>query len=260
MEATKSQLTTRQQALAERTRQDARRAPTFGDRWLKLKDKKFSLGDASTSELKAVILDFVYENSYFQGAYNPSARQAPVCWAVGLDGATLAPGDEVPDRQNPSCQGCWADAYDSASRGKGKACKNSIRLGLLVVGSDGGHFPAFMRVPPASLRNFAEYADRTLRIAGVGLYEVLTTMTFDRSATYEKLALSGVSKVEDPNLREVIAIAATTSALRAKLLKGFEQEVEAEARRTSEDASRVAEIIGTDEPGAAQGVDEDLPF
>ncbi len=255
------ELTTRQRMLAERAKQDAARAPVTGDRWFRFRDKKFMLGDIGTSELRAVILDFTFENAYFPGSYSPNQRQAPTCWAVGVDGRTLAPGDKVANKQNAVCEGCWADFYDSASRGKGKACKNSVRAGVLVVGSDNSYFPAFLRIPPASLKNFSDFCDKTLRIAGMGLFEVIATVGFDKSATFEKLIFPAVTKIDDPELREAVAVHATDPALRTKLLKGFEAEVEIEAARAAEDQRHVAEIIGDDDgPGAAAPIDDDLPF
>jgi hypothetical protein len=92
------------------------RAPTIGDRWLKTKNKNFELGDLSATEIKVVVLNWVFENVYYANAYNPAATTAPICWALGDNELDLAPDDSVPARQSETgCSNCWANEPRRAS-------------------------------------------------------------------------------------------------------------------------------------------------
>ncbi|MFX8094606.1 hypothetical protein ABTK72_20245, partial [Acinetobacter baumannii] len=82
---------------------------------------------------------------------------------------------------------------------KSKACSDSRKLVIVPVGANGAvdfenlRFggPMLLRVPPASLRAFAEY-DAKLQAMGLPYYAVVTRLQFDQSQAYPRFQLAAV--------------------------------------------------------------------
>jgi len=130
------------------------------------------------NRMACIIVDSVLENVYYEGGYDADVPQAPTCYAFGRDEATMTPHQKVWDKGNQQCgasklcQGCQWNEYGTAEKGKGKACRNTRRLAIIVAGSydkkgeltlieDEDHFNtsalAFMKLPVTSTKGFAAY-------------------------------------------------------------------------------------------------------
>lgn len=134
------------------------------------------------NKVAAIIVAWGYENTFYEGAYNPDAQSSPSCFAFGLEQKTMEPHENVVRLKNaqhdrcgiagrPGC--CPQNEFATASTGKGKACGNRIRLALVAAGGwdnhgkfepDGveeieGSNIVFLRVPPTSLQGFASYVN-----------------------------------------------------------------------------------------------------
>lgn len=109
------------------------------------------------NQVACVIVDSVLENTFYPHAFNPSAPVPPICYAytrgepdemmphletMGKAQDYFMPQNMADDGQGGfiigGCKGCPMDEYGSAMRngqpGKGKACKNTVRLALLPAG------------------------------------------------------------------------------------------------------------------------------
>lgn len=91
------------------------------------------------NQMAVVILADIMENSYYEGAYDPNTPASPKCFAFGRDEDDMEPHEAVDkdpyfDRQHPQCNGCPRNEWGSAPTGKGKACKNVMRLALIPAG------------------------------------------------------------------------------------------------------------------------------
>lgn len=120
-------------------------------------------GQVLKQPIDVVILDVVRENSFFKGDFDPDSPVPPDCFAVGRDEESLAPPAELKTKESDTCASCWANAFGSAEKGRGKACKNTLRLGILPADNPKPTVlseaePALIRVPPTSLKVFAKYA------------------------------------------------------------------------------------------------------
>lgn len=124
-----------------------------------------------------VIVDSVFENVFYEGAYDPDSPQAPTCFAFGRDEEEMAPSevvDKTPEfkPQSDRCRGCPQNEFGTARVGKGKACRNTRRLALIPAGSydskgnltifdDEEHFRktplAFMKLPVTSVKGYATF-------------------------------------------------------------------------------------------------------
>jgi len=128
------------------------------------------------NEMAVIIVDYVLENVYYEGAYNPDVPQPPTCFAFGRDEKELEPHVIVRDagqaQSNDGCRTCEHNEFGSAERGKGKACRNTRRLALLPAGSfdrqgrfepisDVEHYETsqigYMKLPVTSIKGFAGF-------------------------------------------------------------------------------------------------------
>jgi hypothetical protein len=83
------------------------------------------------NNLDAIVLDAVITNVFYLGDYDPSNPASPVCYASGYDEDTMAPHEKAPDPQNSDCKTCPHNQWGSADKGRGKACKNQVKLALV---------------------------------------------------------------------------------------------------------------------------------
>lgn len=125
-----------------------------GGKFLSLKSGILALSGSPypTNQVAVVVLDDKLENVYYEGAYDESNPQPPKCFAFGTDPKAMQPDevcvnagsaegstDEDVDAGRAEavgmCHGCPKNEWGTAAVGKGKACRNTHRLALLIVGS-----------------------------------------------------------------------------------------------------------------------------
>jgi hypothetical protein len=209
---TKTQGTGRELTTAEAWEQQLRqhyefelsRAPTSGPPWLRTKNKQFMLGDDVVApQVRAVVLDHVFENAYYENAYTPGFETAPTCWALAEYENGLAPSEACSEPQSAICDGCAQNEFEQTSSGAmRKACRNSIRLGLLVLSADGSEFlPALLRLPPSSIKNFKAFVSKTLQLFRLPPCGVACTIGFDKAPTYSKFVFTNASFPTTPRRR-----------------------------------------------------------
>lgn len=147
--------------------------------------KEFKLPDgAKVDTFKGIIVEFVSFNAYYEGAYNPDNVVPPNCFAIGtVKNDDLVPSDSSPERQDDdcgSCKGCWANAFKSADNGKGKACKQSIRVAVLL---EDGELHR-LNISSTGLTSFGAYVREVASNLGAPPYGVMTTFVFDDKFDY----------------------------------------------------------------------------
>lgn len=129
---------------------------TDGWPWISAAGGSFSFLDAPVGEtMEVIVLGATRENLKYDGDYNPSEPSAPVCWAIDK-GDGLAPSDKVADAIHPTCEGCVNDEWGSG-KGRGKACRNYVRLAL-VSADNPGRDGSRLRLPPTAVGAWAKYA------------------------------------------------------------------------------------------------------
>ncbi len=148
-------------------------------------NKKFILPDETEYDsLEVVIVDFVYRNEFYPGAYNPKDIQPPVCAAINADAKSLVPFENAPKRQHTSCAGCQQDAWGSSATGDGKACKNSVVLAVTTAGEDPNGMLYTIKSSPTAITAFNQYVAKVARELRLPLYAVQTKIFFDPKSTY----------------------------------------------------------------------------
>lgn len=123
--------------------------------------------EVADNKLAAVVLDSVYENDYYVGAFIPDKPASPVCFALNRLKEEMAPHDQSVDKQHETCLGCpqsvWGTGRRSdGSKSKGKACQNRMRLGFISAAdlSAGGVKDGealFARLPVTSVNAWLYY-------------------------------------------------------------------------------------------------------
>lgn len=81
--------------------------------------------------LDTVVVDYVNENAYYEGKFDPDNPVPPVCYAFGRTEDEMKPHAEAKEPQADSCEECEHNKFGSAEEGRGKACKNIVRMALL---------------------------------------------------------------------------------------------------------------------------------
>lgn len=134
------------------------------------------------NQMAVIIGSWCLENVYYDTDFDPDNRTPPTCFAfckdpskkdeMGPDPEQLK--DDAFDMQATQCSDCWANEWQSAAKGRGKACGNRRRLACLPAGTysgkshdelelidDADHFrtceEAFLKVPVTSGKGFDAY-------------------------------------------------------------------------------------------------------
>jgi len=143
-----------------------------GGNWLSLKGGLLAYGGNQMpgNKVNVIVIDAVHENQWFDRDYDPDAPRSPACYAFGRkeEGKKLemAPHEDAPDKQSSACEGCELHEWASAEKGRGKACKEVRRLGLILA--DGLDKPedvaeaevVFLKVPVTSVKAWGGYVQQ----------------------------------------------------------------------------------------------------
>lgn len=221
-------------AFADRMREMANdagnREQSSSSSWISTKGGNFSIGEEDLgSVLQVCVLDFAFDNAYYEGAYDPSTPATPDCFAIAKNVDDMTPHEDASDPQEQNCEACWANQWESAETGRGKACKNSRRLALITA--DGGLEEdsdiAFLRLPPASLKAWGSYVNKLVKTAGLPPAAVVTELEIisnkDGGYTIEP---SMVTEITTPENQEIVLKA--IDSLGDELLAGYPKHDDAE--------------------------------
>lgn len=145
-----------------------------GGSFFSLRGGQLAYGGSPVPENKmiCVIVDSVLENTYYEGDFDPDEPGPPSCYAFGRDESTMAPHEQAASPQAPSCAECQWNQWGSAERGRGKACRNRVRLAVLSAGNITRNGPevetdptfyakgemGVLPLPPTSVNGWAKYA------------------------------------------------------------------------------------------------------
>jgi len=165
------------------------------------KGKVFTLPNKQTgTELRVIILDWRHVNAHYPGVYNANSPQDPDCFAIGSHAAEtglLVPHGSIKKPHGKDCKTCPKNQWKSAAGGKGKACKNQIRLLVaaaadVIAGNDVE--PMTLYVSPTGLKGFNAYVTDLANFYGLDLMQVVTLIGFDPNQPYPTLTFKMIDK------------------------------------------------------------------
>ncbi len=146
------------------------------------KSFKFPDNTVTSDPFNAVIIDYRWSNTLYEGMYNPNDRKPPVCQAVGTDPKTMVPGESSTKPGCASCAECPMNKF--GSKGKGKACKNTVVLALVpdVFTADSPIWT--LAISPTGLTPWTQYLNNLLQLHGKIPAQVVTTLGFNPREAY----------------------------------------------------------------------------
>lgn len=175
-----------EQLAAEAEALAATEVRTGGGKYISLKGGLMTFDGAPLpgNQLACVVLDSMFENVYYEAAYDPESPAPPTCFAFARDDKSLTPHQVVVEAgqavSEDGCASCPHNQWGSAEKGKGKACSNRRRLALIVAGSfdkQGQFNPdldeavvaesqiAFLKLSPTNTKAWAGYVHQLLQLA-----------------------------------------------------------------------------------------------
>lgn len=151
----------------------------------------FQLPDSSElgNEIRVVVIDFITANRYYPGIYNAQNPTPPVCFAFGKVLADMAPSANSPEPQSDKCKGCPMDEFGSALTGRGKACKNTRELAVILEEDLEADEPNIYQisVPPTGIRSFDGFVAQCLRVVSGPPIKAIVTIKAVPQGTYTTL-------------------------------------------------------------------------
>lgn len=159
------------------------------------KSIKFEMpNEQEVTEFEGLIVDFVYRNEYYIGAYNPKVITPPACFAISPSSSDLVASDKSPIKQNDSdCATCQQNQFGSHPNGAGKACKNVVLLAILPpdIETVADHELWVLKTSPTAIRPFNKYASK-VNTMNVPLGAVRTRFFFDPDSDYASIRFEAV--------------------------------------------------------------------
>jgi hypothetical protein len=157
-------------------------------------------------KLVCVILGSCALNAWNKDEYDADNPQPPDCYAFSIisDDDSMKPHEKAPMKQSDRCETCDKNEYGSSKRGKGKACRNTIRLGLLTakdVEDAEGISTAEMAtasISPTNLKHYAGYVKALLADTKRPPWAVVTEISsHDDAKTQIRLEFKLVELIKD---------------------------------------------------------------
>jgi hypothetical protein len=125
------------------------------------------------NQMAVIILDHIFETTYYAGEYDPDAPQGPVAFAFGRDEKTLTWHENSdPEFAGKLCSESEVCQWGTADKGRGKAAKETRRLALIPAGSfdasgkfkllsDEDHYNSttigYMKLPVTSVKGYSGF-------------------------------------------------------------------------------------------------------
>lgn len=176
-------------------------------------------------ELKGVVLDYYPINAWWHDEYG-GEKNPPTCSSMDCKTGTGAPEHGIPVGQ--ACATCPKNQWGSDPRGgRGKACKNMVRVYLL---QEGNVFPVLLALPPTSIGGWKQYIQR-LTNKLLPYYGVVTVARLEKDRNENGIEYSKV----------VFAKAGDLTKVERKAIKDYAQTLRPAMRAVAIDSTEYAE-------------------
>lgn len=177
------------------------------------------------NQMAVIIIADIIENSWYEGEYDPNTPASPKCFAFAHHEEALEPHPKVDqdpyfERQHDVCNGCPRNEWGSAPKGRGKDCKNVMRLSLIPAGQykqtgsgrnktveyepyeEEEHFAraeeAFLKLPVMSVKNYSKYVKQLADDLGRPPHGVITNIWLESDPKSQyKVMFELMDKVPD---------------------------------------------------------------
>lgn len=164
-------------------------------------------------KLECVIVGSCALNAWYAEAFDADNPAPPDCYAFSVinDDPDMKPHEQAAQPQSDLCSTCTKNEYGTALVGKGKACGNNIRLGILT-GKDVEDAAtistaelAIAKVSPTNLKNYKGYVEAIEQAHGRPTWAVITEITsHNDNKTQIRLEFKFVELIEDDEVLEAL--------------------------------------------------------
>lgn len=149
---------------ANKGREQMAKAPGQGGNFLSFKGATITFQKQPIGQKLAIVaLHPQFERAYYMGAYDPDNPRAPECYSFD----DIKPHEKSEDPQSPACANCKWNEFKTAENGKGKACKEVMRLALLAHRDD----PVKYDTDPIAIARLSTMNAKALKPQIDGLYD-----------------------------------------------------------------------------------------
>jgi len=172
------------------------------------------------NKLRVIILAHRMENAYYVGEFDPDVPKSPVCYAFGTDVANMYANELSEERQHlldyedgvqrSPCHGCIQNAFGTADRGRGKACKNQVRLA--IISTEGLTLEAlpttevfYVKVPVTSVKGWVLYVKALAEIKKPPFAVMTELGTVPDAKTVFKLTFMPLEPISDKYMPALFA-------------------------------------------------------
>ena len=162
------------------------------------KQFQFPDGRLSAEPFEAILLDWRWVNTLYSSAYHPEQRVPPDCWAIAPSPERLVAAVDCAQPQHASCRDCPKNQFGSA--GRGKACKNGIRLALIPPEPTPETVPWTLTISPTGIKPFLAYTHPLLQVWGKLPIQMITRIGFNPKAAYPTLLFQCLAEHEQLEL------------------------------------------------------------
>lgn len=181
---------------------------------------KFGRGSISVGDtpvkggvLECVIIGSSALNKFYEADYDPNDKQPPDCYAFSVisDDPEMKPHPSASKKQSEDCASCEQNQFGTAKVGRGKACSNTIRLGILTAkdAEDAAGIStaelATAGVSPTNLTHYKKYTDSLEEEYHRPPWAVVTAITsHDDPKTQIRLEFKMVELIEDDDVLQAL--------------------------------------------------------
>ena len=164
------------------------------------------------NKLDVIVVENVLENCYYEGEWDADNPQPPVCFAFGRESDEMSPHEKSAKPQHDTCHGCPNNEFGSAEKGKGKACKNIMRLALLPAKpltneAINKSEVAYMKLPVTSVKGFSAYVRRLNTLHELPPFAFITQIgAVPDAKTQFKVTFDDTEMIDDEEILEALVL------------------------------------------------------
>jgi hypothetical protein len=170
----------------------------------------FSINDKRVKGdvLRGVIVDSIFSNVYYDKEWKPGVKATPSCYAFSFEEEGLRPHKDAREKQSKTCEDCPLNAFGTARVGKGKACKNQRRIGIILEDDlEDPRAPVYLlNVAVTSTKSWREYVRAITSAYDKPTACVLTAISIDtpEDRTTAELSFTFERELEPDELDNVL--------------------------------------------------------
>lgn len=179
------------------------------------------------NKLTVAVITTVLAKAYYDKPYEEGVPGVPVCYAFHeSDPKQLVPHAAAPKKQHDTCVGCPLNKFNTATIGKGKACRDEIRVMAVVPSEDmGGAESRMFTITGNSIKMWNEYIKK-LQMIGRAPRIVLTEVSTE---PFKSTFHQTFRHVTDLTQQQFMALTNRVEAARSQMQQPYpEIEVEEE--------------------------------